>query len=148
MNYTIPLTALLIAVSLSGCTRSSNQPVTLPLTATQQNAGQIAHTTLTDVDNETNFNFYISGVPTGTTMPLRIFTFVNRGNCQQPGPVAYEMNDRITTQRSAQAGWTFERVAPISVADLLSEHYSVVVRTTPEDGSVDLFCGNIAQTAR
>lgn len=148
MNYTIPLTVLLVTVSLSGCTRSSTQSVTLPLKATRQNAGQIANTTLTAVDNESNFNFYISGVPTGTTMPLRIYTFVNRGNCQQPGPVVYEMNDRITTQRTAQAGWTFERVAPVSVSDLLSGKYSVVVRTTPEDGSVDLFCGDIAQAAR
>ncbi|EJN26966.1 hypothetical protein PMI35_03659 [Pseudomonas sp. GM78] len=148
MNYTVPLTALLITLSLSGCTRSSNQSVTIPLKATHQNVGQIANATLTAVNNESDFNFYISGVPTGTTMPLRIYTFVNRGNCQQPGPVAYEMNDRITTQRTAQAGWTFERVAPVSVADLLSGKYSVVVRTTPEDGSVDLFCGDIAQAAQ
>lgn len=148
MNNKIPLTALLVTASLLGCSSSSNHSMTLPLTATHQNAGQIANTTLTTVNNDTNFDFYISGVPDGITLPLRLYTFVNKGSCQQPGPVAYDMNNRITTQRTAEAGWTFYRSAPITVSDLLSGKYSIVVRTTPKDGSTDIFCGDIAQAVR
>ena len=140
--------AIVVTVNLLGCTSSSDHSVTLPLHATHQNAGQIANTTLTAIDNETNFDFYISGVPTGTNLPLRIFTFVNKGGCQQPGPVAHDMNERITTQRTAEAGWTFDRSAPIPLPDLLSGNYSIVVRTTPEDGGIDIFCGDIAQAVR
>ena len=148
MNYSIPLTALLVTASLFGCTSSSDHTISVPLKATQKNAGQIANAALNAVDGETNFDFYLSGVPDGTTLPLRIFTFVNKGSCQQPGPVAYDMNDRITTQRAAEAGWTFYRTAPVAVPELLSGKYSIVVRTTPEDGSVDIFCGDIAQAVR
>jgi hypothetical protein len=148
MNDRIPLTALLVIASLLGCSSSSNHSMAIPLTATHQNAGQIANTTLTAVNNETNFDFYISGVPEGTTLPLRVFTFVNQGSCQQPGPVAFDMNNRITTQRTAEAGWSFNRSAPITVPDLLSGKYSIVVRTTPEDGSIDIFCGDIAQAVQ
>lgn len=145
MNFRSPLTALLVTVSLFGCTSSSNHAVTLPLTATQKNAGQIANTTLSAIDKETNFDFFVSGVPDGTVMPLRLFAFVNQGGCHQHGPVVYDMNDRITTQRSADAGWTFSRVVPGTLSELLSGKYSIVVRTTPEDGSVDIFCGDITR---
>ncbi|MDD2102174.1 hypothetical protein SOP85_03310 [Pseudomonas sp. YuFO20] len=148
MKYSAPLVMLLGSAGLLGCASSSSHPVTLPLTATQQNTGQIGSTTLTTVDNETSFDFYISGVPDGTTLPLRLYTFVNKGSCQQPGPAAYDMNNRITTQRAAEAGWTFYRTAPVAVPELLSGKYSIVVRTTPEDGSVDIFCGDIAQAVR
>jgi len=148
MNYSTPLTALLVTASLLGCTSSSNQTISVPLKATQKNAGQIANATLNAVDGETNFDFYLSGVPDGTILPLRIFTFVNKGSCQQPGPVAYDMNDRITTQRATEAGWTFYRSAPIPLPDLLSGKYSILVRTTPEDGSVDIFCGDVVQAVR
>lgn len=146
MNDRIPLTAILVTASLLGCSSSSKHSMTLPLTATHQNAGQIANTTPTAVNNETNFDFYISGAPPeGTTLPLRVYTFVNKGSCQQPGPVAFDMNNRITTQRTAEAGWAFYRSAPIPVPDLMSGKYAVVVRTTPEDGSIDIFCGDIVQ---
>ena len=147
MNYNIPLTALLVTASLSGCTSSSDHSTTVTLTATQKNGGQIANATLNAIDDETNMDFYVSGVPSGTVMPLRIFTFVYKGSCQQPGPVAYDMNDRITTQRT-EAGWNFYRSAPIPLPDLLSGNYSIVVRTTPEDGNFDIFCGNIPQAVR
>ncbi|MED7670814.1 hypothetical protein GXB78_26795 [Pseudomonas moraviensis subsp. stanleyae] len=148
MKHPIPLAALLITASLLGCSNSSRPATTLALKATQQNAGQIANTTLTTVNDETNFDFSISGVPDGTTLPLRLYTFINKGSCQQPGPVAYDMNNRITTQRTAGAGWTFFRSAPVPVAELTSGNYSVVIRTTPEDGNIDLFCGDIAQAAQ
>ncbi|MDR6928309.1 hypothetical protein [Pseudomonas sp. BE134] len=148
MNYSTPLTALLLTASLFGCTSSSDHTITVPLKATQKNAGQIANATLNAVDGETNFDFYLTGVPEGATLPLRIFTFVIKGSCQQPGSVAYDMNDRITTQRAAESGWTFYRSAPIPLPDLLSGKYSILVRTTPEDGSVDIFCGDIVQAVR
>ena len=144
-----PLAALLITASLLGCTNSSSQSMNLPLTATHRNPGQIANTTLTGVGNQTNFDFYITGVTTGTILPPRIYTFVNKGSCQQPGAVAFAMNDKVNTEPSAGTnGWTFYRSAPITMPDLLAGKYSVVVRTSPEDGNADIFCGDVAQAKR
>lgn len=149
MKPCTPLATLLITASLFGCTSSSNQSMNLPLVATHNNPGQVANTTLTGVGNQTNFDFDITGVPIGTVLPPRLYTFINKGSCQQPGPVAYAMNDKVNTESDAgTGGWTFYRSAPITMPDLLSGKYSVVVRTSPEDGNVDIFCGDIAQATR
>lgn len=149
MNTRIVLPALLIIASLFGCSSTSNHSMNLPLAATHSNPGQTGTTTLTAVGNQTNFDFYITGVPTGTILPPRIFTFINKGGCQQPGPVAYAMNDKVNTSSSAGTnGWSFYRSAPIAMKDLLSGKYSIVVRTAPEDGNADIFCGDVAQAVK
>ncbi|MNY34344.1 hypothetical protein D3C86_1686790 [compost metagenome] len=122
--------------------------VTLALDATAQNAGKIANATLASQDSQTGFTFFIGGVPNGTTLPLRLYTYINKGSCQQPGPVAFAMNDRIETEPMANArAWTFSRSAPMKMSGLLSGGYSIVVKTTPADGNLDIFCGNIQASA-
>ncbi|WP_092304421.1 hypothetical protein [Pseudomonas sp. NFIX28] len=144
-----PLATLFLTAILFGCTSSSNHSMNLPLAATHKNSGHVATTTLTGVGNQTNFDFNVTGVPIGTIMPPRLYTFINNGSCQQPGPAAYAMNDKVDTQSATGAGgWSFYRSAPITMPDLLSGNYSVVVRTSPEDGNVDIFCGDIAQATR
>jgi hypothetical protein len=59
------------------------------------------------------------------------------------------MNDKVNTKNEAGSnGWSFYRNAPIATSELLSGQYSVVVRTSPEDGNVDIFCGDVAQAKR
>ena len=150
MKPCLPLSALLITATLFGCSSSSHhQTMNLPLAATQRNPGHTATTTLTGESNQTNFDFYVTGVPNGTILPPRLYTFINKGSCQQPGPAAFAMNDKVNTEPNAgTGGWTFYRSAPITLPDLISGKYSVVVRTSPEDGSVDIFCGDIAHATR
>ncbi|MCY1425567.1 hypothetical protein D3C76_136800 [compost metagenome] len=146
MKLTNSLVALLASASIAGCSTSSSHDASLPLAATRNNAGQIANVSLASVGDKTDFDFYISGVPDGTTLPLRIYTFVHKGSCQQPGPVAYAMNDKVNTESDAGTrGWTFYRSAPVAMQELLSGKYALVVRTAPEDGNLDIFCGDIAQ---
>jgi hypothetical protein len=119
------------------------------LNATPRNGGQIANTTLAVQGNETAFSFVVSGVPSGTLRPLNLYTFINKGSCERPGSVAYAMNDRINTNRiSATRGWTYSRSAPVALSELLSGGYYLVVRTTPADGNVDIFCGDIKPETR
>jgi len=139
------LAALMVTASLFGCTTSSDHGVSVPLVATHRNLGQIGNATLTSWDKQTGFSFFISGVPSGASLPLRLYTFINKGSCQQPGPVAYAMNDQVNTKRQAIRGWSFSRGAPVAMPVLLSGEYSIVVRTAPTDGNVDIFCGDIRQ---
>lgn len=149
MNPNPVLSALLIAVSLLGCTNSSSHSMNLRLAPTAKNPGQSATTTLTSLNNDTYFDFYISGLPSGTLLPPRVLTFIHRGDCQRPGPVAFAMNDKVNTEPNAgTGGWGFYRSAPIKLSDLLAGKYSVVVRTSPEDGNIEIFCGDIAQATR
>ncbi|WP_166365566.1 hypothetical protein [Pseudomonas akapageensis] len=148
MTFSNQLAILAVTASIFGCTTSSDHTVNVNLTATRQNAGQIANTILYSQGNQTGFNFFISGIPNGTNLPLRLYTFINKGSCQQPGPVAYAMNDQVNTQRIGLSGWSYERSAPVAMQELLSGGYSIVVRTAPDDGNVDIFCGDIRQGAR
>lgn len=145
MKFTKPLAVLMITASLFGCITSSSSSVNVPLEAMRQNAGQIGRVTLTDWDKQTGLSFFISGAPSGVTLPLRIYTFIYKGSCQKRGPVAYAMNDLVNTKREPIRGWTFNRVAPFAMSELLSGEYAIVVQTAATDGSVDIFCGDIPQ---
>ncbi|PWK39621.1 hypothetical protein LOY55_18630 [Pseudomonas sp. B21-040] len=143
MKLAHALTALLIAATLFGCTTSSKPVVSVSLVATRQNTGQIGNVTLADWDNKTGLSFFISGVPSGGTLPLRLYTFIYKGSCQHPGAVAYAMNDQVNTERQPIRGWTLSRSAPVALSVLLAGEYSIVVRTAATDGNVDIFCGDI-----
>ena len=139
------LAALMVTTSLFGCTTSSNQSVNVTLVATRQNIGQIGNVVLSEWDKQTGLSFFISGAPSGVVLPLRLHSFINKGSCQQPGPVAYAMNDRVNTERQPIRGWAFSRSAPVPLQTLLAGEYSILVRTTATDGNVDIFCGDIKQ---
>ncbi|MNF70937.1 hypothetical protein D3C84_528700 [compost metagenome] len=141
------LAALMVTASLFGCTTSSDHGVSVPLVATRHNTGQIGNVTLASWDKQTGLSFFISGAPSGVSLPLRLYTFINKGSCQQPGPVAYAMNDQVNTDPQPIRGWTFSRSAPVELPVLLSGEYSILVRTAPESGNVDIFCGDIKQAS-
>lgn len=143
MKFSHSLTALLVVASLFGCASSSKPGANVTLTATRQNSGQIGNVTLADWGKDTGFSFFISGAPNGASLPLRLYTFVNKGSCAQPGPVAYAMNDKVNTERQPVRGWAFSRSAPLPLSTLLAGEYYVVVRTAATDGNVDIFCGDI-----
>jgi hypothetical protein len=142
---TVKVTVMLLAASLLGCAGSSTPGTNVQLTATRQNSGQIGNVTLADWGKDTGFSFFISGAPNGASLPLRLYAFVYQGRCAQPGPVAYAMNDKVTTERQPVRGWAFSRRAPVSLSTLLTGEYSIVVRTAATDGNVDIFCGDIRQ---
>lgn len=143
MKFSHSLTAVLVVASLFGCASSSSPGANVTLTATRQNSGQIGNVTLADWGKDTGFSFFISGAPNGASLPLRLYTFVNKGSCAQPGPVAYAMNDKVNTERQPVRGWAFSRSAPVPLSTLLAGEYYVVVRTAATDGNVDIFCGDI-----
>lgn len=145
MKFKTPVAALMLTASLLGCTSSSSHGVNVTLNATRQNAGQIGNVTLSDWGKETGLSFFVSGVPNGASLPLRLYSFIYKGSCQQPGAVAYEMNDKVNTERQAVRGWSFSRSAPVALSELVSGGYSIVVRSAATDGNTDLFCGDIAQ---
>lgn len=146
MNHNI-LGLLGGALLLVGCVSSQGQAgglVTVGLEPGRQNLGQIAQATLADQGNETAISFWISGVPDSTTRPLHLYSYVYHGTCRQLGQVAYEMNDTVSTSPAiGKRGWTVSKKAPTAMRELLKGGYSIVLRTSPADGSLDVFCGDI-----
>jgi hypothetical protein len=148
MKLKYSLTVLLVTASLFGCATSSNKSVSVKLDATRQNSGHIGNVALSDWGKQTGLSFFVSGVPNGVVLPLRLYSFIYKGSCAQPGPVAYEMNDKVNTERQPVGGWTFSRSVPVPLSELLASDHAIVVRTAATDGNVDIFCGDINQKAQ
>jgi len=148
MNSTPWLAALLTAGMLSACmTPPTNQPVVnIRLNATKQNTGQIAQASLAAQGEVTAMSFFIGGVPQWVTRPVRLYTFVYPGRCGRLGPApAYAMNQTLVTQPVARRrGWRLAKSVPVALDELRAGGYALVVRTTPANGGVDIFCGDIS----
>lgn len=140
----------LVAGWIVGCGATTdsygdNQVVAIRLAATQQNAGKIAQATLAPLGDETSITLFIGGVPSGLTRPVHLYTYIYPGACGSLGAQpAYEMNQTVNTDRYTRgAGWTLSKKAPVVLSRLLSGDYAIVVRTSPADSAIDIFCGDI-----
>ncbi len=149
MNTTKCLALLMVAVGFYGCASPASdekkEVVSVRLSATPRNAGEIARATLAPWGNETDISLMVSGVPSSVTRPVHLYTFIYSGTCARPSASpAYELNRTITTYRLVQGDvWRLSRSAPVPLSTLRSGDYSIVLRTTPVDGDFDIFCGDI-----
>lgn len=148
MKYWLPL--MVVAGWVLGCSttpesRRDNQIVNIPLTAGPHNVGHIAQATLAPLGDETAISFFIGGVPSGTTRPVHLYTYIYPGSCESLGAKpAYEMNQTVSTNKvTRRRGWMLSKKAPVALSELRSVGYAIVVRTGPADGNLDIFCGDI-----
>lgn len=140
-----------VALAGQGCAPWSGTPqerqiLTVPLAATPHNAGKIAQATLVDQGDSTGITLIIGGVPSGTSRPVHLHTFIYPGRCDRLGSEpAYEMNQIVLADRisRAQSGWRLSKRLEVPLEQLRSGSYSLVVRNSPADGNWDLFCGEI-----
>lgn len=142
------LTALLLGGLLTGCTSQHDggaDSVAVQLVATSRNAGRIGQATLSARGGQTDLSAFISGVPFGTTLPLRLAAYIYPGTCAQPGAnSAYELNRTLTTSRiGAVDGWRLSRSADVTLATLRATPHALILGTAQADGAVDIFCGDI-----
>ncbi len=138
---------------LAGCAATAQTPpnpriVDVPLMASPQNGGKIARATLAPRSADaTTVEIRIGGVPPTVTRPVRLYTYVYAGTCgnlsAQP---AYGMNQIVVTDLFVRGDlWSVSRQIPVPLGQLRATDYAIVVRSTPADGNVDLFCGNIGR---
>jgi hypothetical protein len=136
-----------LAALVSGCaaTTADRDVLTVRLKAGHHNAGAIAQASLVGRGGNTDITYQIGGVPVGMSRPLQLYTFIYAGTCTQLSTEpAYSMNN--TTQAIPTAtGWTLSKMVPAALADLSSSPHALIVRSSPADGNIELFCGNIRQ---
>jgi hypothetical protein len=141
------LSVIALAALLAGCAGAAGdrEVLTISLKAGPQNATSMGQASLVSRGDDTAITFIIGGVPVGVTRPLQLYTFIYSGTCAQLSTEpAYSMNN--TTQANpTDTGWTLSKEAPVALNDLLSEPHALVVRTSPADRNIDLFCGDIRQ---
>ncbi|WP_442113522.1 hypothetical protein [Pseudomonas sp. NUPR-001] len=144
MKMLSSLALVMAAGWISGCaTGPDHQRVSLPLNATQDNAGQIAHASLVAMGSKTEIRIAVSGVPDSTTIPARLYTYLYAGGCgglsEKP---AYSMNQTVRSDLHG-SGMELVKVAPLSLDSLRSGNFALVVRGSAADGNHDLFCANV-----
>jgi len=132
---------------LAGCAGNSGNEesnfLQLSLLATQENAGAIGQVALVPQGEQTSLSFFIGGVPSWSSRPLNLLTYIYPGSCSAlADKPAYSMNSTTQTLK-VDGGWRLSKSVEVSMQELLAGHYSVVVRSTPADHSVNIFCAEI-----
>jgi hypothetical protein len=152
MANPIPAALAVVAVLAACAGGTGNGVVSVPLNATSRNAGEIGRAFLIPRGSETDVVVEVSGVPPlVTSRPVHLYTFLYDGRCDRLPPLpVHALTERVLAQ-SALSGSAVPAAGPFRVAntiwlplaDLRRARYAVVVRTSPMDGNVDLFCGTI-----
>jgi len=143
--------AVALRLSLTGCTDViANGVVSIPLVATSRNAGEIGRAFLVPLGAETGVTVELSGAPPQVvSRPVHLYTFLYDGRCDAlPAKPVQALTERVLAQSVTGAApiggpFTISNTAPLPLAVLRHAHYAIVVRTSPADGDVAIFCGNI-----
>lgn len=117
----------------------------IELKASSRNQGKMAWAFFAANGDSTSMVLKVSGVPSYLVRPVRLYTYLYRGSCAQlPESAAYELNEVVVPLRQWAPPFTLNKSVPLPANELRSGGYSVIVRSSPPDGSIDLFCGEIS----
>lgn len=125
--------------------------VVVTLKPTTRNAGQIGRAFLLPEGAKTRIQIEVSGVPPLlSSRPVHLYTYVYAGTCdRRSAEPAFALLDRVLAQPLTSAGtlrgpFTISNNAPLPLDLLRAKPFAIVVRTSPADGSVDLYCGDVS----
>jgi hypothetical protein len=145
--------ALAAAAVLAACAGGMGDGVvSVPLDATSRNAGEIGRAFLISRGSETDVVVEVSGVPPlVASRPVHLYTFLYDGRCDRlPANPLHSLTDRVlarsarsTSAMPAGGPFTVSNTAPLPLEALRRARYAIVIRTSPADGDVEIFCGNI-----
>jgi hypothetical protein len=145
--------ASVIAAALScGCAGTADNrrfdTASFILQAGSRNAGETGRGFMTAQGDSTMINLTITGVPPWVARPIQLFTFVYAGSCaKRDATPAYALNDTVQMNGRNSVGvsgpFTIAKTVPAPIATLRSGEYAIVLRTSPADGSWDIFCGDM-----
>jgi hypothetical protein len=91
----------------------------------------------------------LTGVPPWVSRPVQLYTYVYAGTCaSHDEPPAFALNEIVQaglfSNNSPTTGpFTLPKRVPVPMSALLMHPHALVVRTSPADGNVDIFCGDI-----
>jgi hypothetical protein len=145
---------LVLAAAIAGCAgRTGGGVIAVPLAATPRSAGEIGRALLVPRGEVTDIVVEVSGVPPQvTSRPVHLYTYLYDGTCDRlPPKPAHALTGRVLAQAGRMAGGATPAGGPFTVANSIAlpldalrrERYAIVVRTSPADGDVEIFCGPI-----
>jgi hypothetical protein len=145
-----------IALQISACDTANyraatGETVTIDLVASGRNAGETGKAFLLPRGDATQIRIDVSGSAVLVTAPVQLYMFIYEGRCgslsAQP---KYSLTQVVRVSSALNPGsmgsgagpWTLSNPAPAPLAVLRGAPHALVVRTSPADANVDLFCGN------
>ena len=142
--------AVVLALATHASVGEAADAVYVSLQATSRNAGQIGRAFLLPEGSGTRVQVEVSGVaPTLATRPVHLYTYLYKGRCdQRSAEPAFALLDRVLAQSpagtpSARGPYTVSNTVRLPFERATAGPFAIVVRTSPADGGVDLFCGNV-----
>jgi len=142
-----------LAWVLAACaTAQAADTIYVTLLPTTTNKGQVGRAFLLPDGKGTRVQVEVSGVPPMlSTRPVHLYTYLYSGRCDRRSAApAFALLDRVLAQTPSGAGnargpFTVSNTAPLPFERLTAGPYAIVVQTSPADGSIDLFCGNVGR---
>ena len=142
--------ALAAAAGVAACAGHGDEAaVSVPLVATPRNAGEIGRAFLIPRGPSTEVVVEVSGVPPQlASRPVRLYTLLYDGPCDRlPPQPAHALTERVLARsgRATVAGgpFTVSNSVALSLDALRRARYAIVIRTSPADGDVEIFCGTV-----
>ena len=131
---------------------SAERMLTVPLSATSVNAGEIGRGFLIARGEETVVVVEVSGVPPMlASRPVHLYTFIHSGRCGSlVEPPAFALTARVLADSPRGGGalpmtgpFRVSNVAPVPLDALRGGGHAILIRTSPADGGREIFCGNV-----
>lgn len=129
--------------------RRSGDVVSFLLQAGPRNAGETGRVSMVPMgDAKTAVVVTVSGVPPWVVWPVQLYTFIYKGSCAAHAePPAFSLNEVVQaglfSNSSVVGPFTLNKTVPMPIDALRSGGYAIVVRTSPADSNVDIFCGDM-----
>lgn len=127
----------------------ANNLLTIQMKASPLNAGKNAQVTLVPQKGRAELMFVVSGVPAGASVPEDLDVLIYPGSCAKRGDTpAYTVgNPYVRGDRVGIRQYAMTRIVPTTVDELTSSDHAIVLRAGPQDGAVDIFCGDVKAAA-
>jgi hypothetical protein len=156
----LPVFTAAFTVGLASCAAAQDAQTTararedlvvnIPLAGSRINAGKIAWAHLIGRGEQTAVSVTAAGVPPQVGRPVHLYTYIYEGACGAlSARPAHSLNRTVLARSTGPAGragppFTVQDSARVRLAALQATPHAIVVRSSPADGNLDLFCGNIA----
>ena len=146
--HMLPSVLLLVAACASTPpSPASDEFLVRPLQAGADNAGSTGQMTLIARGERTGLSILVQRVPSGTTLPAHLYTFIVDGRCEGQRPSEMPLTDRVLaeplTPQALRGPYKLDLTVPRPLTSLRVTPHAVVVRSGPADGNLELFCGDI-----
>jgi hypothetical protein len=142
MIRSLSLTVLFSAAVLAGCAGGPTPPPLSTSVILYGVAPNTAHARahLIDRGSTTDELLDVSRTPAFASLPAHYYSYVIQGSCANPGPTAYRAADRVL----GGSGFpTVRNSFPVGLNQLSAVPSALVVRSSPADGDMLLFCGDL-----